>query len=274
MKKSKVALFIDSLFLSFIISFLIYLWLNKFYKNAIFVKIISILILLSCFVLFLHLFNKHNNKLIFKNYNEIFLKNCINKLILSPSLEYENFICKLLNCSHIENYLFKLNDKFLYINIKTELSSTDYFSFQETLIKNSIMTNQLYFIYNSKNKSFDDIVSISNFQIELIKSEILIKIMSLKNIFPLEKEQTKTTPLKRKVINNIKSKCNTITTKHFKEFFFSGISLLFLSIIVPFSNYYLISGTILLIISIISLFKKNIDSKINNIDFLFDIKQK
>lgn len=274
MKKSKIALFIDSLFLSSIISFVIYLWLNKYNKNANFVKIFSILISIICFISFLFLFQKHNNKLISKNNSDIFLKNCINKLILSPDLDYKKFICKLLNCSHIENYLFKLDDKFLYINIKTELSSTDYFLLQETLIKHSILINKLYFIYNSKNKSFDDIISISNYQIELIESETLKKVMSLKNIFPIEKESVTSTPFKNKLINNIKSKCSSITTKHFKEFFFSGISLLFLSIVVPFSNYYLISGTILLIISIISLFRKNIDFKKNNTNFLFENKQK
>ena len=41
---SKFALFIDSLFSSLTISFLFYLWLNRIYKSAILVKIISILI--------------------------------------------------------------------------------------------------------------------------------------------------------------------------------------------------------------------------------------
>lgn len=274
MKKSKFALFFDSLFLSFSLSLIIYLWLNKLYKNAILVNLFSIMILLSSFVLFLYLFFKHNNKSILKNNNEKFLNNCINSLILSPNEKYINFLSKLLNCSHINNFLFKLDDKFLYINIKTELNSNDYFLVQELLSNYSISTNKLYFIYKSKNKSFDDLASISDYQIELISYDILIKVMSLKNIFPIQKETETKVSFKSKLKNNIKAKCDSITSKHFKEFFFSGLSLLFLSLIVPFSNYYLITGTFLLIVSIISLFRKNTNHISNNSDFLINEKQK
>lgn len=274
MKKSNFALFIDSLFLSFSITFIIYLWLNKIYKNANLVNFISIIVLILSFTLFLFFFFKHNNKLISKSNNEKFLNECINSLILSSNLDYKNFICKLLNCSHIENYTYKLEDKIIYINIKTELSSNDYFNMQEIVFTNSIQTTKLYFIYKTKNKSFDDIISISNYEIELISFEILAKLMTQKNIYPIQKESTTKHSLKNKIINNFKKQYQSITNKHFKEFFFSGLSLLFLSIIVPFSNYYLITGTILLIISILSLFRKNIEPSSSNTDFLFEQKQK
>lgn len=274
MKKSKFALFIDSLFLSFSITFIIYLWLNKIYKNANLVNFISIIVLILSFILFLFFFFKHNNKLISKSNNEKFLNKCINSLILSSNLDYKNFICKLLNCSHIENYTYKLEDKIIYINIKTELSSNDYFNMQEIIFTNSIQATKLYFIYKTKNKSFDDIISISNYEIELISFEILAKLMTQKNIYPIKKESDTKHSLKNKIINNFKKRYQSITNKHFKEFFFSGLSLLFLSIIVPFSNYYLITGTILLIISIFSLFRKNIEQTSNNTDFLFEQKQK
>lgn len=274
MKKSNFALFIDSLFLSFSITFIIYLWLNKIYKNANLVNFISIIVLILSFILFLFFFFKHNNKLISKSNNEKFLNKCINSLILSSNLDYKNFICKLLNCSHIENYTYKLEDKIIYINIKTELSSNDYFNMQEIVFTNSIQATKLYFIYKTKNKSFDDIISISNYEIELISFEILAKLMTQKNIYPIQKESTTKHSLKNKIINNFKKQYQSITNKHFKEFFFSGLSLLFLSIIVPFSNYYLITGTILLIISIFSLFRKNIEPSSSNTDFLFEQKQK
>jgi hypothetical protein len=274
MKKSKFALFVDSLFSSFSITFIIYLWLNKIYKNANLVNFISIIVLILSFTLFLIFFFKHNNKLISKSNNEKFLNKCINSLILSSNLDYKNFICKLLNCSHIENYTYKLEDKIIYINIKTELSSNDYFNMQEIIFNKSINATKLYFIYKTKNKSFDDIISISNYEIELISFEILAKLMTQKNIYPIKKESVTKHSLKNKIINNFKKQYQSITNKHFKEFFFSGLSLLFLSIIVPFSNYYLIIGTILLIISILSLFRKNIEPSSNNTDFLFEQKQK
>lgn len=274
MKKSKFALFIDSLFSSFSITFIIYLWLNKIYKNANLVNFISIIVLILSFALFLFFFFKHNNKLMSKSNNENFLNKCINSLILSSNLDYKNFICKLINCSHIENYTYQLEDKIIYINIKTELSSNDYFNMQEIIFNKSINTTKLYFIYKTKNKSFDDIISISNYEIELISFEIFAKLMAQKNIYPIKKESVTKHSLKNKIINNFKKQYQSITNKHFKEFFFSGLSLLFLSIIVPFSNYYLITGTILLIISILSLFRKNIEPSSNNTDFLFEQKQK
>ena len=145
---------------------------------------------------------------------------------------------------------------------------------QEIVFTNSIQATKLYFIYKTKNKSFDDIISISNYEIELISFEILAKLMTQKNIYPIQKESVTKHSLKNKIINNFKKRYQSITNKHFKEFFFSGLSLLFLSIIVPFSNYYLITGTILLIISIFSLFRKNIEPSSNNTDFLFEQKQK
>lgn len=273
MVKSKFALFIDSFFISSSISFLIYLWLNNKIKNANLFKYFLILILILLFLLIYNLFKKQHDKKIFKNLNEKFLQNCLNELISSSNKEYINFICKLLNCKHIENFLFKFEDRILYINIKTELTASDYFLVQESLINNSLTTTKLYFIYKSKNKSFDDISSLSKFEIVLFEADILLKIMSLKNIFPITKEESKKLSFKTKLINNLKSKTNNITSKHFKEFFFSGLSLLFLSLIVPFSNYYLITGSILLIISIISLFRKNFKPNKNDSNFLLDNKK-
>ena len=101
-----------------------------------------------------------------------------------------------------------------------------------------------------------------------------MKIMSQKNLYPIQKDTIKIIPYKTKFKNNIKTKCESVTSKHFKEFFFSGLSLLFLSLVVPFSNYYLITGTFLLIVSIISLFRKNTDTSSNNSNFLIENNQK
>ena len=92
-----------------------------------------------------------------------------------------------------------------------------------------------------------------------------------KNLFP--KSITKKINVKKQskflvIKNNIKE---AITKARFKEFFFSGLSLVAISIFVPFSLYYLISGTIFLIISILCLIvKKSSNEPIKNVENLSD----
>lgn len=268
MIKTKFALFIDAFFISLIASLTLFLWVNKITENAIFVRYFSFFVFILLFVSILQLFYKSNNKKLTIKFHDSFLQSCLNQLIISSNKEYVEFLAKLLNCTHIEKFLFKLNENFLYINIKTELSSTDYFEIQECLKSKSITPTKLYFIYKEKNKSFDDIILLSNYDIILIHSDTLLKIMSTKNIFPIEKSSKSKDPTYKKIIKNLKTKSEAITKKHFKELFFSGISLLFLSLITPFSNYYLTIGSILVLISIVSLFRKNY-SKPDNSDEIF-----
>ena len=272
MTKSKFALVVDSLFLSSITALIIFLWFKKTIKNAnLFYFLLFLLFsLLFCIVLFL--FFRSNNKKLFKKNNEKFLNKCLDTLIIFPQKNYQEFLCKLLNCTHIENYLFKLDNNILYINIKTELTANDYFLAQESIEDISRIT-KLYFIFKSKDKSFDNIILLSNLNIELIESETLLHIMSAKNIFPIANIPPSKTPFKTKLLKNLKSKSEVITNKHFKEFFFSGLSLLFLSLITPFSNYYLVIGSILIIISIISIFRKNYHTQSHSLDFLSNNKK-
>lgn len=269
MIKSKFALLFDSFFLTLLLDILLFIWLRKLFKNANLFYFFLIILTILLFGLIFKILFKSNNKKVFKSNNEKFLKNCLNYLTICPLETYKTFICKLLNCSHIENYLFKLKDNFIFINLKTETSASDYFLTQELILKQSNTNSKLYFIYKIKSKSFDDIIELSKFDIKLFDSNIILRLMETKNIYPLEKSTIKKESFKCRINKFLKQKTQGITHKHFKEFFFSGLSLLFLSLIVPFSNLYLISGTILLTISIITLFKKNYVKKNSESDFLF-----
>jgi hypothetical protein len=152
----------------------------------------------------------------------------------------------------VEDFLFKKENDFIYINLKTPLSAKDYFLAQELFLKYKKENSNLYFIYNIKEKSFDDIFIFSSLNAKLFTSEIILKLMKKKNLFPIKMEHKKTISIKQKITNYTKLKTKNITKAHFKEFLFSGMSLLFLSLITPHSTLYLIIGTILITISIIS----------------------
>ena len=137
MVKSKLALIIDSLFISTLFSIISFLWLRRIIKNANLIYFLSILINLSLFILILFLFLKSHNKKLFKNNNEKFINNCMNFLLVCDYKSYIEFLSKLTNSKHIDGFLFESNNNFLYINLKTELSSSDYFNAQEIFLKNN-----------------------------------------------------------------------------------------------------------------------------------------
>ena len=104
----------------------------------------------------------------------------------------------------------------------------------------------------------------------LLNSNIILELMHKKNLYPIPKQEIKKIKFNKKLVEITKSKLSNITKSHFKEFLFSGLSLLLLSLVIPFSSHYLIIGTILLTISIISLFRKDFSPKEDNTDFFFD----
>lgn len=268
MVKTKLALILDSFFISSLIGLVSFLWLRKFIKNAIWVNFFSILIILLSFIVILLILLKSNNKKIFKNNNEKFLKQCINFLIVSDKKTYSTFLCKLLNCNEIFENMFKLEDNFLYINIKSTMTAKDFFDAQELFFKHKTDNSKLYFIYRNKDKDFDELLSLSPFNFSILSFEILTKVMTQKNIYPIENNQPAIKQKRNYLKQFLKSKTTAITKSQFKHIFVTSLSLLFLSFIVPFSNYYLIVGTILLIISIISLFRKDIVTSSDDSDFL------
>ena len=178
MVKSKLALVIDSLIISFTISIISILWIRRFIKNANLIYFFLILIFLSMFSLVLFILFKFHNKKNFKSNNEKFLINCLNFLSATNNTSYSNFICKLLDCTKLEKNMFKISDNFLYINLRTTLSSIDYFDAQEIFIKNKTENSKLFFIYKNKDKSFDEISLISSIKFETISSDIILKFMS------------------------------------------------------------------------------------------------
>ena len=269
MIKSKLALIIDSFFISSVISIISFVWLRRIIKSANLVILFLIFINLLCFIIILSLFLKSNNKRLFKDNDEKFLKNCLKFLSFSDEKTYHEFICNLIECNFVSKYFFKLKNNFLYINLRTPLNAHDYFNAQELFLNNKKAESKLYFIYNTKEKSFDDVHAFSSLDSKILSSETIIKLMCSKQIYPIERNDKISTPLKIRLKNHIKNKTTGFSKSHFKEIFFSGISLVILSLISPLSTYYLIVGSILITLSIITLFKKDYKLKEPEEDFLF-----
>lgn len=266
MIKSKLALIFDSLFISSLSTFLLFVWLHNKVKNANLFHFFLNSINLSLFILILVLFLKLHNKKLFKSNNEKQVKSSLDFLMQCDYKTYSSFLVELIGCEKITDYFYKFGSNFLYINIKTPLSSKDYFDAQELFFNNKASDSKLYFIKGMTDKSFDDISKISKLNFTILPHTTLANLMQKKNLFPIKNNEITKTSLKQKIKSTIKTKTSAITKSHFKEIFLTSISLLFLSLVVPFSNYYLITGTILLIISIISLFKKDIPTSKNDTD--------
>ncbi len=260
MIKSKLAVIIDSLFISFIIFILLFFWVHKIIKNAFLSLFCSIFIsLLAFFIIFKFLTKKFKLKNItFKE--EKFEKECIYKLKYMESQSLINFYETLLNAKNVDKNMYKNDSTIFYISTKARLSEIDFNSAYDYYLLTSKTQNTdfvLCFIGSSVTNEFTNLLENSPVKFNLFSEHDLYIIMKDKNFYP-ENINPNTTPQKSKKFSTIKSKfSSSITRSHFKELFFSGISLILISIVIPFSSYYLIFGTILLILALVSLFIKN-----------------
>lgn len=272
MIKSKLAIIIDSLFISIAFLFLSFIWLNKFIKNAIFSIIFSIMLSLLVFVVFFNLFKKQQRLKIFSKSNSKHMQNCMLYLQLLSDESYINFFENLFNASHISNFVFKINNSYVYINIKYKVFDKDFISLSNIILSQSSTNTNIYFIIQSYDESFENLFKITSLKINLLSPDIITKIMEQKNIFPILKEEKQKISFKNQA-KNYMSKKVILTKKQFKHFFFSGLSLLLFSLFIPFSFFYLITGSIMLLFSVFCLFKKNENSSSSDEKFLSEIKK-
>ena len=113
----------------------------------------------------------------------------------------------------------------------------------------------LCFIAESLSDEFIELAKESPIKYSIFFADDLFSIMKSKKIFPKDikiDENQKKYFFKSKKIKFIES----LSKARFKDFFFTGLSLIVISIIVPYTLYYLISGTILLIFSFLCLIIK------------------
>ena len=272
MRRTKLALIIDNLFLTISLFAISFVWIRRITKNAFLSLIISISVSLIAFLLFLYFSTKRHSKQNSLFANKKFNDDCLKFLVYCDSKTYINFIEQLLSATHINSYVFKTELFCVYINLKHESTDKD---FQKIInITNQIENKNLkiYLITKSTSKSFDELIANSTFAFTPLPISILEKVMETKNFYPINKENNQSTN-KKKLISKYKNRISNLSRKEFKNLFFTGISLLFISLITPYSFLYLIIGSLLLFLSIISLIKKNISSPDSAQEFIETIKK-
>lgn len=254
MIKSKLAITIDTISITTIIAIIIFVWLNKFIKNAILSLFVCNFAFILLFVaLYRHFIKKYNlSKLKLKD--EKLAKNCFGFLEYCSNIDFQNYIKHLLNCTPCSNHIFENDNYIFYINLKTPLTKNDFFIAHNHFL-NSQKSKNLIFISSSQTEDFNQALTNCPTKYYTFNQVDLFKLMKEKNLFPLQENIKTNNKPKLKNIKNLLSK--NITKNRFKEFFFSGLGLIFISFVIPFTLYYLIFGTLLLSLSIISLFNKS-----------------
>lgn len=254
MNKSKLSIVFDTILIAFLTSFLIYVWLNRYIKNAKYSFFICILIyILMFFVIFKTLSKKYNLEKL-KLRDQKSAEKYLHYFTYSSESLIKNYFEKLFNCHYIDNNLYKNKNLLLYINLKTKLTEDDFH------IANNFyhsQNNKLPLIFICKNQSDDFANLIKNSPAEYIVfyMQDLFLVMKEKNLYPTEIDVKNIKLNKFKEFKN--QALTTLTKNHFFKFIFSGISLILLSMFFPYSRYYLFLGTILIILSIACLFNKN-----------------
>lgn len=254
MTKSKLAILFDTFIISIISCFVLFLWIQRYLKNAFLSLFICIFIsvLLFC-AIFLQQIKNHNLKrLKFKDAK--IAENCFSYLTFCQNNNYVSFFEKLLSCKHMDGYIFE-NTKFIfYINLKTTLSEKDFFIANEHYLSNN-KTKNLIFISASNNEQFLKLTESSPNKSMLYNKSDLFDIMKTLNIFP---KQTSNQPVKKPSLKMRAKKLSlSLTRNRFKDFFVSGLSLLSISLFIPYSLYYLIFGSILITLSLACLLNKH-----------------
>lgn len=252
--KSKIGIIFDTLAVCFVLFIIEYFWLSKVLKNAFLCCFfLNLLNILTFFVIFKFSVKKYKLEKISME-DQKFAKTCFETLRFLNKEEYNNFFKQLLNCTEFTGNIFENDTAFFYVNLKKCCDEEDFFSAYNFKLSTD-SSKPLCFICLNASSEFLNLISSSPINFDVFNETDLFLIMKEKNLFPTIRETPKSRVQK---LSSLKAKfTGSITHSHFKEFFFSGVSLVVISVVIPFSTYYLIFGTFLLVLSIISLFIKN-----------------
>lgn len=251
MIKSKLAIAIDSITASLLIFIVAFFWLKRYIKNALFLFFICIIISLVSFVTIFKNFIKNYNLQNISIKESKHLSKCLHSLKFSPHFTNVIFFEKLLKSKYLKNNIFENEQNIYYINLRTKLESKDFFDALDYQYKNN--SKKLIFICENYSDEFKILLENKNDIFNICSSTELYNLMKETNTFPVIIEQK--INFKQKMKNKIDRFISTLTKKHFKDYLFSGLSLIILSFFIPYSLYYAIIGTILLSISILCLVK-------------------
>ena len=258
MTKTKLAIILDNFFITITLFVVLFLWINKYLKNAVLTFIICILLsFFIYFALFKHSLKKFNI-LFLKNKELKFAEKCFNSLLFSDSKSTIDYFEKLLNAKCIEKNIYKNDYSFFYVNVKSTLSSFDFIKANEFYLE-SKSDLPLCFLCQNHDTAFSELIAGSAVHYDVYPSNEVYLLMKSQNYYPVLKEEKPNKFAKLKLAKN--KALGSLSRKHFKSFFLSGQSLILISIFFPFSSHYLFFGTLLLIFSIVCLFRKTSPDK-------------
>lgn len=258
MIKSKLAILIDSIFITLISFVVSYFWIRKYIKSAFFVIFISILISLSVFfVTFKYFMKKYNLSNISIKENKHLLS-CLKSLKFSNKNFFITYFENLLSCTYKFNQFFENENNIYYINFRTILSLNEFYNIYDFSLINK--NKPIIILCDSYDENFKTLLTNVNFYI--FNFNDIYHIMKLKNLFPISIAENKT--FKTNLKNKLSIFLSTINKSNFKNYFFSGLSLMLISFFIPFSFYYAVCGTIFLILSIFCLTRTKQLSLSNN----------
>lgn len=254
MNKSKIGILTDSLFLCLLSFLILFGWCFKIIKNAKFSFFVSnTLSFIAFIVYFLTQLKKYNisktslrdkkDSLFYKNFLIYCLDETANKF-------YEN----LLNSKHLFGNIYESNNLLYYINIKSELTANDF-----NIANNICLTKNKSLIFISENvaDSFKSLITNSPTLFYFYNFHDMFQIMKEQQIFPSDIKRNKNNNFKTFSFKLKNNTLKSLTKNKFKDFSLSGISLILFSFFIPYSLLYLITGSFLLLLSIICLFNKN-----------------
>jgi len=263
MIKGKFATIFDIFCLSFIIFLISFFWINKLFKINTLSLILSFILYILFFIFFTIITQKkYKVKIKNKKEKELYLKtkNSLKYLSIYNTNQYFE---KLLSVSYLGNNIYKNNKSFFYINFYNTLNCYDFVIANNFYLQADKNFN-LCFICENINDEFKSLVSNSPINYNIFYFDDIYPFIKNNNLF-LESKELLYKKNNNKFLSIKNSIKNTLINIKFRSTFFSGLSLTFLSIFIPFSLYYLIIGSMLLFLSFLSLFfKPKNDKYINN----------
>lgn len=248
-KQTKFSKFSNAIFLAISIFFISFIWINYNIRNINNAFISSIIISLSfCLLILLakYILNKKN---ISKNQDKLDIDHLKLQLLYGNDFDTIKTLCKIYN---IDNFTTISNNHIFDYN-----NNQDYYFLFETETPD---IKEITSAIKNKNSNNITLFCVNNFVYHDLK-DIKITIESSDKIFKKLKEKNTTINYNLQNEKNRKRSlkeifCTVLNKQKSKNYFWFGLMLIFSSFFTPFNIYYIVVGTILLLLSIYVRFNK------------------
>lgn len=251
MVKSKFAQFIDMILFIIGFSLISFAWINKYIKIT---WLSFIIVSLFSFIIAKLIWSKNTKK-----YNRAKLKNaelqygeaCINHLALHPDQTIPLFKKIITESVKNGNFLCK-NDNLYYFDYSSEKTTTEVI----TKILNKLKHTKKQKCYLFTSALTDKASKLLPQNIILVSDYDAYLLMKERQIFPIDKSES--AKIKKHRIKN--AIFSAISKKKAKPYLFYGTLLILTSFIMPYSKFYIVIGTLLIVLALVCLCVKNKES--------------